>query len=230
MLKMFLSVYASLFALSPALAEQSFKARLAGHSVLPAASFFGPPEDAPELFKTSGKITAPDRKRVEVIGSIEGTSSLSAKAAALKTGTNLPFTGQPYQGFSGIKAARDGAFWAIIDNGFGAKANSANAMLSLHLLKPDWAAGKTEVKSSIFLSDPNRNVPFQIAIEGSKERYLTGADFDVESFQLIGSSSWIGDELGPYLIETDKTGRVLAVFQSTKADKIFMFGNGVHLP
>lgn len=220
MLKALLSICASLLAASPAVADQLFKARLVGHSILPSASFFSPPENAPELFKTSGRFTALDRKRVDSIGSIEGVSSLSAKEAPRNTGMKLPFDGQPYQGFSGIKTVGDGTFWTIIDNGFGAKANSADAMLSLHLLKPDWTSGKTEVKNSVFLSDHDRKVPFQITLEGSKERYLTGADLDVESFQIVGSSIWIGDELGPYLIEADKTGRVLAVFETEIDGKI----------
>lgn len=204
----------------PAQADQQFKSRLAGHSVLPAASFFAPPADAPDLFKMSGKFTAPDRRRVETIGANEATSFLSAKEAPRKTGMTVPFGGQPYQGFSGIKSNGDGSFWALLDNGFGAKANSADAMLSLHLVRPDWQAGRTSIERSIFLSDPDRKIPFQIMLEGSEKRYLTGADLDIESLQSAGNSFWIGDEFGPYLLEVDTTGKVLAVFETEVSGKI----------
>jgi len=60
-------------------------------------------------------------------------------------------------------------------------------------------------------------VPFLIVNEGTKQRYLTGADFDIESMQFIGEHVWFGDELGPYLIKTDRKGKVLAIFD-TKID------------
>jgi hypothetical protein len=47
-----------------------------------------------------------------------------------------------------------------------------------------------------------------IVTEGTKERYLTGADFDIESIQFVGDSVWFGDEFGPYLIRTDRSGKV----------------------
>jgi hypothetical protein len=199
---------------STVLAADLLPAKLAGHSILPAASFFAPPAGAPELFATTGKFAAPDRKRVDTIESVEGTSFLSAKEAPRKTGMKLPFKGQPYQGFSGIKSMGDGTFWTILDNGLGAKANSADAMLSLHQVKPDWATGTTSIVKSIFLRDPDGKLPFLITTEGSKERYLTGADLDVESFQPIGNSIWIGDEFGPYLIEVDQDGKVLSFFET----------------
>jgi hypothetical protein len=44
---------------------------------------------------------------------------------------------QPLQGFSGIKAVEDGSFWVMTDNGFGAKKDSADALLMFHRIKPD---------------------------------------------------------------------------------------------
>ena len=66
----------------------------------------------------------------------------------------------------------------------------------------------------IFLHDPDKKVPFRIANEGTDKRYLTGADFDLESFQPIGDKIWIGEEFGPYLIRIDMTGKVEAVFET----------------
>ena len=125
---------------------------------------------------------------------------------------SLPFEGQPLQGHSGIKHMPDGSFWVLTDNGFGTKANSADAMLHLSHYTIDFQRGDFKRLATVFLSDPDKKVPFRIVHEGTPARYLSGADFDPESFQLIGDSIWIGDEFGPYLIKTDLKGRVQAVF------------------
>ena len=98
----------------------------------------------------------------------------------------------------------------MTDNGFGSKANSPDAMLMFHVVKPDWKAGTVERVSTTFLSDPDRKVPFRIVNENTPKRYLTGSDFDIESIQPIGDALWFGDEFGPFLIKTDKNGKVLA--------------------
>jgi hypothetical protein len=191
-----------------------FEATLAGHALLPAATAVDPPADAPTDLKVSGKFTAPDGRRVDAIGAIAGTSFLSAKEAPRKTGYSLPMAGQPVQGFSGIKSIGDGTYWVLTDNGFGAKGNSPDAMLMFHKVRPDWASGKVELLSTTFLHDRDRKVPFRIANDATDKRYLTGADFDIEAIQLIGSEVWFGDEFGPYLIKTDMAGKVLAVFET----------------
>ena len=192
-----------------------FQAVLAGHAVLPAATTIAPPADAPAAFKVSGRFTDPNGSRVDTIGALDGTSFLSAKGFARKTGFKLPIEGQPIQGFSGIKAAGDGTYWVLTDNGFGAKGNSPDAMLMFHKIKPDWATGQVERSATFFLHDPNRKVPFRIVNEATDKRYLTGADFDIESIQPIGADIWFGDEFGPYLIKTDAAGKVLAVLETT---------------
>jgi hypothetical protein len=200
---------------SQAQETKQFPSTLVGHALLPAASFIPAPADAPSAVKISGKFTGPARN--DKVGSVEGTSFLSDKAAPRKTGTWLPFKGQPVQGFSGIKSLGNGEFLVLTDNGFGSKANSPDALLMFHRLKVDWASGKVERTQTVFLSDPDRKVPFPIALEGNDARYLTGADFDLESVQRIGSTLWFGDEFGPYLIATDLHGHVQAVFD-TKVD------------
>jgi hypothetical protein len=126
----------------------------------------------------------------------------------------VPFRGQPLQGHSGIKSNRDGTFWVLTDNGFGAKANSPDSMLYLNRHRIDWNAGTAERLETIFLHDPDRKVPFRIANEATDKRYLTGADFDIESFQPIGEKIWIADEFGPYLLRVDRAGKVEAVFET----------------
>ena len=76
----------------------------------------------------SGKYTTPDGRRQDAPGSVRGTSFLSDRAAPRPTGLSLPFAaGQPVQGFSGIKTAKDGTYWVLTDNGFGNKRNSPDA-------------------------------------------------------------------------------------------------------
>jgi glycerophosphoryl diester phosphodiesterase len=53
-------------------------------------------------------------------------------------------------------------------------------------------------------------VPFAIANHFVPGRPLTGADFDIESLRVAADGSlWFGDELGPFLVHTDRQGRVL---------------------
>lgn len=205
-------------------AQQAFPATLAGHAALPARTFVSAPKDAPTSLRTSGKYTGPDARREERLESIAGSSYLSAKGVPKPTGISLPFSGQPIQGFSGIKAMKDGSYWLLSDNGYGSKANSADAMLMFHQVKPDWKTGAVKRQQTLFLHDPDRKLPFLIVNEGTTKRYLTGADLDIESIQFIGEHVWFGDELGPYLVKTDRKGKVLAVFE-TQVD-----GKGVRSP
>lgn len=192
---------------------KSFPATLTGHVILPAASFVPAPADAPAAVKVSGKYaTGPARN--DKVGSVEAVDSASDKSAPRKTGLSLPFDSQPVQGFSGIRSLGNGEFMVLTDNGFGSKANSPDALLMFHRLKADWASGKLERAQTVFLSDPDGKVPFRIALEAHDKRYLTGADFDIESIQVIGDTVYFGDEFGPYLIAAGLDGRVKRVFDT----------------
>ncbi|MDA7416971.1 esterase-like activity of phytase family protein [Xenophilus arseniciresistens] len=197
---------AAALACAGAAAQTAYPATLAGHALLPAQSFVAAPKDAPADLQMSGKFTT--GKRVEAAGSIEGLSG------GRGTGVSLPFKGQPLQGHSGIKTMADGSFWVLTDNGAGAKANSPDFMLYLNHYKVDFKSGKMQRLATVFLHDPDKKVPFRIVHEGTKQRYLTGSDFDLESFQFAGGALWIGEEFGPYLIKADLKGKVLAVFET----------------
>lgn len=198
-------------------ADQRFEALLAGHAILPAYTMAVPPADAPRDAFVSGKFAGPGNLRVDQPGSIPGTTGQGA--ATRPTGIPFPFVGQPVQGFSGIKPVEGepGSYWVLTDNGFGNRRNSPDAMLMFHRVRPDWSTGQVEVQETIFLSDPDRRVPFRIAYEGTDRRYLTGADFDPESIQPVGDGFWIGDEFGPFLIHVDRQGVVRRVVE-TKLD------------
>ncbi|ALN72584.1 esterase-like activity of phytase family protein [Aureimonas sp. AU20] len=218
-MKSILTAVAALVALAPlpAMADESlegraFPATLEAQAILPAASLVPAPADAPEHLRQAGKFTTPDRKRTTQLGSVPGMDGVRP------TGGALPVDGQALQGFSGIKAMPDGTFWSLSDNGFGTKANSSDAALMLHKLRIDWDKGGVERLETIFLSDPDHVAPFPIVLEGAEKRYLTGADFDVESIQPTEDGFWIGEEFGPYLIHVDKTGKLLSVHETKMGD------------
>ena len=138
-------------------------ARLAGHAVLPAATFIQAPPDAPADLRVSGKF-ANGPVRIEQVGTSEGRS------AGRPTGIKLPFAGQPVQGHSGIKHMPDGTYWVITDNGFGSKANSPDAALFLSHYRIDWNVGTVNRLNTVFLHDPDRKVPFRVVHEGTEKR------------------------------------------------------------
>src|SRR6185436_16370728 len=60
-----------------------------------------------------------------------------------------------------------GGFYALLDNGFGSKANSRSFILRLYKVRPKWKtewSGKGDVKilDAMTLSDPDAKVPFPI--------------------------------------------------------------------
>ncbi|OYD88960.1 glycerophosphodiester phosphodiesterase [Nostoc sp. 'Peltigera membranacea cyanobiont' 213] len=130
-------------------------------------------------------------------------------------GRTGPFPGQPIQGFSGVQFANSNSLYFLSDNGYGSKDNSADFLLRINRLDPNFKGtengdGSVKVLDYIQLSDPNNKVPFQIVNEGTTGRLLTGADFDVESFVFDKDGTiWVGDEFGPYLLHFDATGKLL---------------------
>lgn len=137
-----------------------------------------------------------------------------------------PFPGQPVQGFSGVHRNHDGTYLVMSDNGFGNKANSPDFELRVHRIAPDFATGQTRVVEGGFgLTDPDERIPWAIWRDGGCEaaatlpagyacpepdRVLTGWDFDLEAMQVAPDGTfWFGDEFGPFLLHTDKRGRVL---------------------
>ena len=146
-------------------------------------------------------------------------------------GVELPFPGQPAQGFSAIIRDRDGGYLALSDNGFGARSNSADYLLRIYFIEPDFrtsagGSGEIRINGFINLADPAAHTHFRItadsalfdavAQDGSElevsaairtDRLLTGADLDPESLQRAPDGSfWVGDEFGPFLAHLDARG------------------------
>ena len=128
-------------------------------------------------------------------------------------GVTPPFPGQPIPGFSAVLDAGGGVFYGMPDNGFGAKTNSGDFMLRLYRIRPDFEVGKDDgsggvtVLGFIELRDPDGKIPFPLF---RSDRFLTGADFDLESVRRTKNGDlWFGEEFGPFIVHTDSTGKVL---------------------
>lgn len=133
-------------------------------------------------------------------------------------GRTLPFPGQPVQGFSAVQFADSTHFWFMSDNGYGAKGNSADFLLRVYQVDPSFQGAEpngsgtvnVDLSSFIQLSDPNHKIPFKIINETTSDRLLTGADFDIESFNIASDGTlWFGEEFGPYLLHTNAKGELL---------------------
>src|SRR5262245_7745213 len=127
-------------------------------------------------------------------------------------GRTPPFPSQPVQGISAVNPAGDGSLWIMEDNGYGAQNNSADFLLRVYRVSPNWETsrggpGSVDVGSFLQLRDPDGKVPWPIT---RSDRLLTGADFDIESFRLAKDGTmWFGDEFGPFLLHTDSSGKLL---------------------
>lgn len=127
-------------------------------------------------------------------------------------GVTPPFPGQPIPGFSAVLYAGHGEFWGMPDNGYGSKANSADFLLRLYRIAPDFktahgGSGTVDVLRYVQLQDPHHRVPFALTRE---DRLLTGADFDLESVRRAKDGTlWFGEEFGPFLLHTSADGVVL---------------------
>ena len=90
----------------------------------------------------------------EPSGALLGTAPIN--------GITPPFADQPVQGFSGVLRNSDGTFDVLSDNGYGAKNNSADFILRIQRIAPDFDQGTVDVVGGINLTDPDGKVPFAL--------------------------------------------------------------------
>ena len=129
-------------------------------------------------------------------------------------GRTGPFPGQVVPGFSAMLDNGDGTFWAMPDNGFGAKGNSADFLLRMYLVEPSFEGaggdGSVDLPEYVSFADPDHKAGFPIVNETTDERLLTGADFDIESVVRLRDGSFlVGEEFGPFLLHFDAEGALL---------------------
>ncbi len=121
-----------------------------------------------------------------------------------------PFASQPVQGFSALLAEGDGGYLTMTDNGYGVAENSADFLLRVYALHPDFLTGALHAELQFTLSDPSHVIPWPIVRHFSAERWLTGADLDPESMvRAPDGTFWFGDEFGPFLVHADAHGALL---------------------
>jgi hypothetical protein len=169
-----------------------------------------------------------------------GFFSAAERATAAANGVRGPAGGpylpaQPVQGFSSMVPADAGTWWALSDNGYAWRGNSADFQLVLYRIDPRWGApGGPAVLETVVLRDPERHIQWTIVCDqgrGSRlpdfsfnvlpptppacgedpaARILTGFDLDPESLvRAPDGTFWIGEEFGPFLIHVAADGRVL---------------------
>lgn len=129
-------------------------------------------------------------------------------------GRHPPFVSeQPVQGFSALIKGETDSYFVLSDNGFGTRNNSADYLLCIYHIRPDFrtaagGSGTIQIRNIIQLSDPGSHLPYPAT---RKDRQLTGADLDPESFRRVADGSfWIGEEFNPSLLHFSAEGMLLA--------------------
>ncbi len=196
------------------------KAKLLHRAVLPAATFRAGSGSSGLFFAARDRATA----------TANGVTVAADPAPA--------FSSQPIQGISALIPAGNNEWWALSDNGYGARNNSQDWELWISKLKPtlSGATSTLAVTGGFGLSDPDRKISWPIicdpaptaprqlpdfdfnrfpatppALCGNRaDRKLTGFDFDPESMQFAADGTlWIGEEFGPYLLHVNSKGELL---------------------
>jgi hypothetical protein len=128
-----------------------------------------------------------------------------------------------------------GTWWALADNGYAWRPNSADFQLVFYRVDPRWndPAGP-RIDGTVVLHDPDRRIPWAIACDPKRgtplpglsfnalppapaacgtdpsARVLTGFDLDPESFVRASDGTfWVSEEFGPFLLHVAADGRIL---------------------
>ncbi|WP_013334556.1 PEP-CTERM sorting domain-containing protein [Gloeothece verrucosa] len=164
----------------------------------------------------------------------------SGQLITASNGRIPPFINQqPIQGFSAVlPGPKEGTYLVMVDNGFGSKPTSPDSLLRFYAVEPDFTTGQVfpvnlqtgerlnsfSQESWFQLNDQNHQAGFPIVADqtnypGSNipvdsnlksNRWLTGADFDIESFRKVSDGTyWFGDEFGPFLLHVSANGTLL---------------------
>ncbi len=192
------------------------QASLVARSVLPAATYRAGSPPSGAFLSTAERATA-------AANGVRGHAS------------GPYFAQQPVQGFSSMVPADAETWWALSDNGYAWRGNSADFQLVFYRIDPKWGdAGGPKVLETVVVRDPDRRIPWRIVCDRESgaplpdfsfnamprapaacggttaARILTGFDLDPESFvRAQDGTFWVGDEFGPFLVHVAADGRVL---------------------
>src|SRR4051794_6171337 len=144
--------------------------RLAAPMALLAIVFAGSllPAGSAASMTESGTGTLEGRAVLPALTEADGPLSGGALGPGPINGVLLPFARQPVQGFSGILPAGKGTWWAIPDNGYGRKDNSADWLLRVYRVRLDLRSasdrdgGGVAVEGFVSLSDPDHRFPYPL--------------------------------------------------------------------
>lgn len=192
------------------------QARLLAHAVLPAAA--ARPGSPP-----SGAFLSAAERAAAAANGIAGPAS------------GPYFAAQPVQGFSSMVPASAGTWWALADNGYAWRENSADWQLVVYRLDPRWGDPRgPALLGTVLLRDPERRIPWTLVCDPTHgrrlpdlsfnrlpppppacgtdpaARQLTGFDLDPESLVVAPDGSfWVSEEFGPFLLHFAADGRLL---------------------
>ena len=95
---------------------------------------------------------------------------------------------QPVQGVSSIAPGPGrNLWWALSDNGYGTRENSADYLLAIYLFEVD---AHVTLLERIELNDPAGHFPWPLTRSDDPTRTLTGADADPESMVVMPDGSF----------------------------------------
>jgi hypothetical protein len=154
------------------------------------------------------------------------TSGQFSFSNAASPANNPPYIGkQPVQGFSGVLKGAGGSFRMLVDNGFGAQGNSADALLRSYAVRPDfrtaaggsgsvsaadWNSGATraafDAASRITLSDPDQKL--SIKIQADYSHYYNDASKPVVDAAIRSQRLLTGADFDIEAVRLDKNGNL----------------------
>lgn len=154
------------------------------------------------------------------------TSGQFSFSNAASPANNPPYLGkQPVQGFSGVLKGAGGSFRMLVDNGFGAQGNSADALLRSYAVRPDfrtaaggsgsvaaadWKSGAAlaafNASSRITLSDPDHKL--SIKIQADYSHYYNDASKPAVDAAIRSQRLLTGADFDLESVRQDKNGNL----------------------
>ena len=74
--------------------------------------------------------------------------------------------------------ASEGTWWALADNGYAWRTNSADFQLVFYRVDPHWKEGVASVVESVLLRDPDRRISWTIVCDPSQGSALPAFPFN----------------------------------------------------